>query len=106
MVVRYRDVAVLSFLVDRQAESRDWVERVLGDLSGAGEERERLRETLGVFLDEGENAIATGERLFVHRNTVKYRVDKALSLLPEPLGGRRLDVALALRYTDWVGVSA
>ena len=105
MVVRYRDVAALSFLVERQAESRGWVEQVLGDLARPGEVAERLRETLRVFLDEGGNTIATGERLFVHRNTVKYRVDQALSLLPEPLGGRRLEVALALTYTDWVGVS-
>ena len=105
MVVRYKDVAALSFLVERQAESKGWVEQVLGGLAGPGEDRERLRETLSVFLDEGENAIATGEKLFVHRNTVKYRVDQALSLLPEPLGNRRLDVALALRYIDWVGVS-
>jgi len=107
MVFRYKDVAALSFLVERPAESKDWAEQVLGDLAGPGEDRERLRRTLGVFLDEGENAIATGEKLFVHRNTVKYRVDRALALLPEPLGGgSRLDVALALRYTDWVGVSA
>jgi hypothetical protein len=106
MVARYKDVAALSFLVERQAESKGWVGQVLGDLARPGEDRERLRETLRVFLDEGENAIAAAEKLFVHRNTVKYRVDKALSLLPEPLGNRRLEVALALRYADWVGVSA
>jgi len=105
MVARYRDVAALSFLVDRQAESKGWVEQVLGDLARPGEDRERLRETLRVFLDEGGNTIATAEKLFVHRNTVKYRVDSALSLLPEPLGGHRLEVSLALRYADWVGVS-
>ena len=106
MIVRYRDVAALSFLVDRPAESKGWSDAVLGDLAGPGEERERLRETLRVFLEEGESAIATGQRLFVHRNTVKYRVDRAVSLLPEELGSRRLDVALALRYLDLVGAGA
>ena len=106
MVVRYRDVAALSFLVDRPAESKGWADGVLGDLAGPGEDRERLRETLRVFLEEGESAIATGERLFVHRNTVKYRVDRAYSLLPEERGSRRLEVALALRYLDLVGVEA
>lgn len=105
MVARYRDVAALTFLVERQAESKGWVEQVLGDLALPGEDLERLRETLSVFLDEGGNTIATGAKLFVHRNTVKYRVDKALTLLPEPLSGSRLEVALALRYTDWVGAS-
>ena len=102
-VVRYRDVAALSFLVDRPTESRGWVRDVLGELAEVGEDRERLRETLLVFLEEGENAVTTGERLFIHRNTVKYRVDRAISLLPEPIGSRRFDVGLALRYCDWVG---
>ncbi len=106
MTVRYRDVAALSFLVGRPAESKGWADAVLGDLAGPGEDRERLRETLRVFLEEGDSAIATGQRLFVHRNTVKYRVDRAYSLLPEPLGSRRLEVALALRYLDVVGVEA
>jgi hypothetical protein len=103
MIVRYRDVAALSFLVDRPAESRGWVGAVLGDLAGPGEERERLRETLRVFLEEGENAVAAGQRLFVHRNTVKYRVDRACALLPSPIGRHRLEVALALRYCECVG---
>jgi hypothetical protein len=103
MIARYRDVAALSFLVDRPAESRGWSEAVLGDLAGPGEERERLRETLRVFLEEGENAVVAGQRLFVHRNTVKYRVDRAVSLLPDAIGRRRLEVALALRYCECVG---
>ena len=105
-VVRYRDVATLSFLVDRPAESRAWSEGVLGELAGPGDDREVLRETLRVFLEQGESAIETGKRLFVHRNTVKYRVDHASSLLPEGLGPRRLEVALALRYIGLVGPGA
>jgi hypothetical protein len=104
--VRYRDVATLGFLVDRPAESRAWSEGVLGALAGPGDDREVLRETLRVFLDQGESAIETGKRLFVHRNTVKYRVDRASSLLPEGLGARRMEVALALRYVDLVGPGA
>lgn len=103
MVVRYRDVAAVSFLVDRPTESKGWVREVLGELAAPGEDRERLRETLRVFLDEGGNTVATGEHLFIHRNTVKYRVDRAVSLLPAPLGQSRLEVALALRYLDCVG---
>lgn len=105
MVARYRDVAALAFLVDRPAEARGWIGQVLGDLAEQGEERERLRQTLRVFLEEGENAVATGDRLFIHRNTVRYRVDRALSLLPEPIGMHRVEVGLALRYCDWVAGS-
>jgi len=101
-VVRYKDVAAVSFLVDQPVESKAWVEEMLGDLAGAGEGKERLRHTLHVFLDEGENAIAASRRLFVHRNTVKYRVDQARKLLPEPFESRRMDIALALHYCEWV----
>lgn len=103
VTVRYRDVAAISFLVDRPAESKGWAEAILGELAGTGEERERLRETLRVFLEEGENAQSTASRLFVHRNTVKYRVDHAMAMLPGPLGARRLEIALALRYCHLVG---
>lgn len=103
IIVRFRDVAVLSFLVDRPTESRGWAESVLGDLAESREGLGQLRQTLLVFLEEGENAIATGERLYIHRNTVRYRVDHARSLLPEALAGRRLEVNLALKYLDLVG---
>jgi len=105
-VVRYRDVATLGFLVDRPAESRAWSETVLGDLAGPGDDREVLRETLRVFLEQGESAVETGKRIFIHRNTVKYRVDHASALLPEGLGTRRMEVALALKYLDLVGPGA
>lgn len=101
-VVRYKDVAAVSFLVDQPVESKAWVEEMLGDLAGAGEGKERLRHTLRIFLDEGENAVAASRRLFVHRNTVKYRVDQARKLLPEPFESRRMDIALALHYCEWV----
>ena len=101
-VVRYRDVAAVSFMVAQPAESRAWVEAVLGALAGPDEEREPLRETLQAFLQEGENAVAAGRRLFVHRNTVRYRIDRAREMLPRPLEEYRLDVALALEYCAWV----
>jgi hypothetical protein len=50
-------------------------------LAGPGEDRQRFRGTLRVFLEEG----------------------RALALLPVALDRSRIDVALALRYLDWVG---
>ncbi|MBN1461313.1 MAG: helix-turn-helix domain-containing protein [Armatimonadetes bacterium] len=80
------------------------MENILGGLAGAAEESERLRHTLYVYLKQGENAAAASRCLFMHRNTLKYRIDQAKRLLPEPLETRRLDVALALTYCDWVPV--
>jgi hypothetical protein len=101
-LVRYRDVAAVSFLAKQPVECRGWLSATLGDLAGDGEEREQLRHTLLVFLEEGENANAASQRLFVHRNTIRYRVERAKQMLPAPLEKHRLDVALALRYCRWV----
>jgi hypothetical protein len=101
-VARYRDVSTISFMVDHPTEATRWVGEILGDLAGPGAEWERLRRTLHVFLQEGEDAVATGRRLFVHRNTVRYRLDQARRSLPHGFAHRRLDVALALRYCEWI----
>jgi DNA-binding PucR family transcriptional regulator len=103
-VVRYRDVSAISFLAYQPAKSRAWVQGVLGDLAGAGGERDRLRHTLHVFLQEGEKAAVASRRLFVHRNTLRYRIDRASQMLPRPIEDRRLDVMLALSYCEWVPV--
>ena len=67
------------------------------------ENDERLRETLFVFLSSEGSYKAAAQRLNLHSNTVKYRVDRALSLLPGPIGRHRLEVALALRYCECAG---
>ncbi|MCE5203087.1 MAG: helix-turn-helix domain-containing protein [Actinomycetia bacterium] len=103
-LIRYADVSAIAFLVDQPAEAKSWVEAVLGDLAGPGEDRERLRQTLRVYLDENGSAALTSKRLFIHRNTVRYRVEQACSMLPRPLEGHRLDVALALAYCMWIPV--
>jgi hypothetical protein len=101
-VARYRDVSTISFMVDHPTEARVWVGEILGDLAGPGAERERLRHTLHVFLEEGEDAVATGRRLFVHRNTVKYRLDQARRNLPPGFARGRLEIAVALKYCEWI----
>ena len=53
------------------------------------------------YLAEGSNANRTAARTFTHRNTVLNRLGRAEQLLPAPLDGRRLQVALALEITRW-----
>jgi hypothetical protein len=101
-VTRYRDVAALSFVLGRAVECRAWLEAVLGDLAADGEETQELRNTFHVFLEEGESTAAASRKLFVHRNTVRYRVERAAAMLPRPLREQRLEVALALRCCLWV----
>lgn len=103
-VVRYREVSAISFLAYQPIRARAWTERMLGDLAGADEQLDRLRHDLYVFFDEGENITAASRRLFMHRNTLKSRIDRAYQLLPKPAGEHRLDLALALAYCEWVSV--
>ncbi|MDO5498774.1 MAG: helix-turn-helix domain-containing protein [Propionibacteriaceae bacterium] len=96
--VRYRDVAVTNLLRRRPGDTEPWVAAVLGELAGECEDKARLRETLRVSLEVGENASTAATRLYVHRNTVKYRVARAQDQLGVPLETNRLAVASALNY--------
>lgn len=96
--INYRDVAAAALLIRHPEDAEPWVAEVLGELAGSGEDHDRLRETLRVYLESGENATRAAGRLYVHRNTVNYRVARALDLLGVPLESHRLDVALALSY--------
>lgn len=67
---------------------------------GSGSDQHELMRTLETFLDCRESFVATAERLFVHPNTVKYRMEKIRRILPpEALTDpdRRLTLHLALK---------
>jgi hypothetical protein len=104
-VLHFGQVAPISFLATRPHETTTWVHGVLGGLAADGDEVARLRDTLRVFLEVGESNSEAATRLFVHRNTVKYRVARACDLLPVRLEDNRLDIALALGYCHWVPTS-
>ncbi|MGC4934507.1 PucR family transcriptional regulator [Gordonia sp. DT30] len=83
--------------------ARAMVSSVLGPLAADDEPAQRLRETLLVFLDEGGSYQAVGRRLRLHRNTVKYRIDRAAELRGRPLDDDRFNVELALRACEQLG---
>jgi DNA-binding PucR family transcriptional regulator len=56
-----------------------------------------------VFLQESGSFVAAGERLTLHKNTVRYRIGKAEESLGHPLGEDRLQVELALLAAQWLG---
>lgn len=103
-LVNYADVAAVCFLADDAGANR-WVEGILGRLASPDPDVARFRDTLRVFIRHGESASTTAETLFIHRNTVKYRVAKAIALLGVPFEQHRLDVALALEYSTWLGAT-
>jgi DNA-binding PucR family transcriptional regulator len=96
----YDDVQVVALTTQDEERAQELVERTLGPLATAAPE---LREALRTYLAEGSNASRTAQVLYAHRNTVLNRLARAERLLPAPLEGRRLQVALALEVVRWLG---
>lgn len=96
----YDEVQVVALATHDEQRADELVRRTLGPLADAPAE---LRETLRVYLREDHNATRTAHVLFAHRNTVLNRLARAEQLLPDPLGGRSLQVGLALEISHWLG---
>lgn len=96
-------VAIVSLLAKDIDSTRAWVSEVLGRLAHDDENAATLRETLRVFLMNGENYGKTAEQLTLHRNTVKYRLGKIFEDGRNPTAYDRLDVALALQVCNFLG---
>lgn len=69
----------------------------LGDLAGPDPATARVRETVSTFLELGGSVERTAAAMFVHKNTIRYRLAQAEELLGHPLSERRTEVAVALR---------
>jgi DNA-binding PucR family transcriptional regulator len=98
----YEDVQVVALATADEERAAEFVARTLGDLAAADAD---LRETLRVYLREGSSASRAAKVLFSHRNTVLNRLGRARRLLPAPLEGRGLQVALALEIVHWLGTA-
>lgn len=96
-------VRAAALLVHDLDATRRMVTRTLGELATDTEGAARMRETLLAFLEDRESFVATAARLHLHKNTVKYRVDRAVEARGKPLGEERLDLELALIACRWLG---
>jgi DNA-binding PucR family transcriptional regulator len=94
----YDDVQVVALATQDEERAEEFVRRTLGDFAGAPAE---LRETARVYLREQHNASRAARVLFTHRNTVLSRLARMEQMLPAPLEGRALQVALALEILHW-----
>lgn len=102
-VAAFEDVQLVALLTSDEERAAEFVTRTLGGLATADPV---LRQTLRTYLREDASASRTARVLFTHRNTVLGRVGRAEALLPRPLAGQGLAVALALEVVHWLGVSA
>ena len=92
-----------ALLSDDLDEARQWVHEVLGVLSSDTDNDARLRETLRVFLRGGASYKSAADRLHLHSNSIKYRVQRAIERRGRPIGDDRLDVEIALLICEWFG---
>lgn len=96
-------VAAAALLGGELTQARLWVAEILGDLAADTDNDALLRETLYVFLSAGGSRKAAGEKMTLHPNTVKYRIDRAIARRGRNIGVDRLDVELALLLCHWYG---
>lgn len=96
-------VPVAALLGDNVAAARACIAEVLGPLAGRTDNDERLRETLRVFLGTGSSFKGAAEKLHLHTNSVKYRVQRAIERRGRPITDDRLDVEVALLLCHWFG---
>ena len=102
-VTTFGQVGVAALLSADVEAARAWVSQVLGRLATDDDHCARLRETLRVFLATGGSYTASAAQLAMHKNSVKYRVEKAGQERGRPIHGDRLEVEVALHVCHWLG---
>nr|WP_260859602.1 helix-turn-helix domain-containing protein [Streptomyces cupreus] len=101
----YADVSTAALLTADAEHARWFAARVLGALGTDDPRVRELRETLRVYLAEGRSPQGAAERLFVARNTVTYRVRRAMELLGRPLEQDALELRMALEIARLLGAA-
>ncbi|MEB3067596.1 PucR family transcriptional regulator [[Mycobacterium] vasticus] len=101
-VARFSEVELVS-LINAEPEQADrFITHTLGDFEFASTE---LHRTVLTFVREQCNAARASARLFTHRNTLLRRLSRANELLPQPLDGSSVHVAVALEALAWRGAA-
>lgn len=99
-VAFWEDVEIYSVLGQSGEALERFCQSVLGPLDRPEvKNREVLLETLQVYLECQGNVLATAERLYIHRNTLRYRLKRIEEILGRDLESpdERLSLWLALK---------
>jgi len=101
-VTHYEDLGL--FRIVSMAESPAGLERFCLDAIGPllaydRENGTKLAVTLRTFLEQNQNSAKTAKLLYIHYNTLRYRLDRAKEILGDFLANprQRLEVELALQ---------
>ncbi|WP_160692709.1 PucR family transcriptional regulator [Clostridium sp. C2-6-12] len=81
-ITKYKDIGIygLLFNINNRTVLENYFTEVLGAINGENKEN-NLIEILETYLNENCNITVTAEKLFLHRNTLKYKIKKIEELL-------------------------
>lgn len=99
-VTAHEDVALDVLLLADPEAARLFATRVLGPLVMADQRAADQRATLIRYLDSGHSLAAVAAAEHISKNTVTYRVQKALSHCAYD-GGSTTEIRAALRVAEW-----
>lgn len=97
----YEDLGIYSLItqITNGKFLDDYVESKIGKLIKADQMQEgELCETLESYLEHNCNANATAEALFIHRNTMRYRMDKIKRILEDDISDMSVFLELKLAF--------
>lgn len=97
----YEEIGIYRFFFEfnKDLELRDFVLESLGELIRYDEENNSdYVSTLEVYLDENCNIGETAEKMFVHRNTIKYRITRVEEILDVDLNNVNTQFNLRFAY--------
>jgi PucR C-terminal helix-turn-helix domain/GGDEF-like domain len=102
-VTSYSRVELVSLLAGDLPRARSFVAGQLGPLASTTEQASRLRETVLAFLASGGSGTRVARDLYVHQNTVAYRVKRAEELLGRRVTERPIELTCALTLAAVLG---
>ena len=81
-ITKYKDIGIygLLFSISNRTVLENYFSEVLGAINNNNKDN-NLIEILETYLNENCNITVTAERLFLHRNTLKYKIKKIEELL-------------------------
>ena len=102
-VTSYSRVELVSLLASDLPRARAFVTAELGPLGSVTEAAERLRETVLAMLVSGGSATRVARDLFVHKNTVAYRVKQAEEMIGHGINDHPMQLSCALTLAAVLG---
>lgn len=101
----YTDIELVSLVGDGEL-AREMVRRELGPLLTGAKADDGLRTTTLTYLRAGQNVDLAAERLFIHPNTVRYRIGRIEEQLGHRIAARAATLEACLAWLEVYGADA